>query len=250
MRVVELPLGATEDRVIGSLDLGHILASGERRFEPGLLAQANGNILYVDEINLLEDHLVDLLLDSAAMGINYVEREGVSYSHPARFILVGSMNPEEGELRPQLLDRFGLSVDVRSEGDPVDRAEILSRRLAFDADPEGYVTRWAGDESVLAQRILTAQALLPSVSVPKSILGRIATAGIRLETDGHRADLALAKAAMAHAALRGVTTVDYEDLLACAALALGHRMRRQPFQERGVDKARLKAALASDTGDA
>jgi len=243
MRVVELPLGASEDRLIGSLDLGRALASGERRFEPGLLAKANGNLLYVDEINLLEDHLVDVLLDSAAMGVNHVEREGVSVTHPARFSLIGSMNPEEGELRPQLLDRFGLSVELRGDDDVEARTEIVSRRLAFEADPEGFSAAYEAEDRALAARVEAARRLLSSVALPDAVVVLSATASIRLGLDGHRADLALLKAARAHAALRGAASVTRDDVIACAPLALGHRLRRRPFDEPGLGAARLREAL-------
>jgi magnesium chelatase subunit I len=228
--VVELPVAATEDRVAGTLDLERALTDGVRRFEPGLLAAAHGGILYVDEVNLLDDHLVDLLLDSAAMGVNTVEREGVSLAHPARFSLVGTMNPEEGELRPQLLDRFGLCVTVTGCTDPQERVTIMSRRLDYEADPEGFAARWAEDTAALAARIATAVDLLATVDTPQPLLLRIATTCLEAGVDGHRGDLTLLRAATALAAWHARTQVEPADIEKAAPLVLAHRIRRQPFQ--------------------
>jgi magnesium chelatase subunit I len=242
-RVVELPLSATEDRVSGTLDLEHVLRSGERRFEPGVLAAANGNILYVDEINLLDDHLVDLLLDSAAMGVNYVEREGVSFSHPARFVLVGTMNPEEGDLRPQLLDRFGLSVDISGEMSPDRRAEVIRRRLAFDSDPKGYAAACADETEALRESIVGARERLPRIGADDDLIDAVVSLTTHFGVDGHRADITLMKAARAHAALDGRTGTGKEDLRATAGLVLPHRMKRRPFEKGGLDQGELERCL-------
>lgn len=232
-RVVELPVSATEDRVVGTLDLERALKEGVRAFEPGLLAQANGNILYVDEINLLEDHIVDVLLDSAAMGVNTVEREGISYSHPARFILVGTMNPEEGGLRPQLLDRFGLMVEVHGEQEAEARKEVVRRRLAFEENPAAFCARWAPEQEALRRRIGSAQALLPQVSLPEPLFDTVARVCTALQVDGHRADITMLKTARALAALEGRTEAGMEELRRAAELALPHRLRRAPFEQAG-----------------
>jgi len=242
-RLVELPVGASEDRVVGSLDLEKALSEGVRAFEPGLLAGAHRGILYVDEVNLLADHLVDVLLDASAMGRNHVERDSVSVSHPARFVLIGSMNPEEGELRPQLLDRFGLTVDVTASRDPETRVEVVRRRLAADADPTGFTERWAAAERDLARQIVSARALLPEVTLPDSALRQIAEVCAAFDVDGMRADIVTARAAAAHAAWQGRTTVSAEDVRAAALLALPHRKRRNPFDEPGLDTEALDEAL-------
>lgn len=242
-RLVELPVGASEDRVVGSLDLEKALSEGVRAFEPGLLAGAHRGILYVDEVNLLADHLVDVLLDASAMGRNHVERDSVSVSHPARFVLIGSMNPEEGELRPQLLDRFGLTVDVTASRDPQTRVEVVRRRLAADADPAGFAERWADAEQTLAAQIVTAQMLLPEVQMPDSALRQIAEVCAAFDVDGMRADIVTARAAAAHAAWQGRTTVTAEDVRSAALLALPHRKRRNPFDEPGLDTEALDEAL-------
>ena len=242
-RLVELPVGASEDRVVGSLDLEKALSEGTRAFEPGLLAGAHRGILYVDEVNLLADHLVDVLLDASAMGRNHVERDSVSVSHPARFVLIGSMNPEEGELRPQLLDRFGLTVDVTASRDPQTRVEVVRRRLAADADPIGFAESWAEAERDLARRIVTARALLPTVTLPDSALCQIAEVCAAFDVDGMRADIVTARAAVAHAAWQGRTTVTAEDVRSAALLALPHRKRRNPFDQPGLDTEALDEAL-------
>ena len=243
MRVVELPLSATEDRVAGTLDIEHVLKTGEKKFEPGVLAQANGNLLYVDEVNLLDDHIVDLLLDSAAMGVNYVEREGVSFSHPSRFVLVGTMNPEEGELRPQLLDRFGLSVEVKGDRDAAKRMEVVRRRMAFDADPEAYTAGVAEETRGLRKRLEDARARLGSVVVDDSILAAVVAVTTHFGVDGHRADITMMKAARANAALEGRMTVTKDDVRAVAAPVLSHRMRRRPFEEKAFDQEELEKCL-------
>lgn len=241
--LVDLPVAASEDRLVGSLDLEHAISEGQRRFQPGLLAQANRGMLYVDEVNLLDDHLVDVLLDAAAMGVNTVEREGISVSHPARFILVGTMNPEEGELRPQLLDRFGLVVEISGITDISGRVEVVQRRMAFDADPDAFYTEWQDDENTVAAKIITAQALLPSVGLARADIAAVAALALELGVDGHRADLAILETARTHAAWAGRTTINREDLRIAAELALPHRMRRQPFTEVKLDEDRMNAVL-------
>lgn len=242
-RLVELPVGATEDRVIGSLDLSRALGAGETAFEPGLLAAANRGILYVDEVNLLHDHLVDLLLDAAAMGRNTVERDGVSVSHAARIVLVGTMNPEEGELRPQLLDRFGLTVEIAASRSPQLRAEVVRRRLAFDADPVGFVAQYAAPQAGLRGRIDAARDLLPHVVLSEWALLKIATVCAGFEVDGMRADIVTARAACAHAAWEGRAEVTRADIRVAARLALPHRRRRNPFDAPGLDEALLDRLL-------
>jgi magnesium chelatase subunit D len=242
-RLVELPVGATEDRLVGSLDLERALSEGVRAYQPGLLADAHRGVLYVDEVNLLHDHLVDLLLDAAAMGRAHVERDGVSVSHASRFLLVGTMNPEEGELRPQLLDRFGLAVEVRAAREVETRVEVVRRRLAFEDDPVGFAVRWADEERATADRIAAAQARVGSVVLPDAELRRIAAVCAAFDVDGMRADLVIARAAVAHAAWRGADAVAEEDVRVAARLALPHRRRRDPFDEPGVDEQALDDAL-------
>ncbi|MFE9750769.1 putative cobaltochelatase [Saccharothrix saharensis] len=242
-RLVELPVGATEDRLIGSLDLERALTEGVRAYQPGLLAAAHRGVLYVDEVNLLHDHLVDLLLDAAAMGRAHVEREGVSVSHAASFLLVGTMNPEEGELRPQLLDRFGLTVAVRASRDVPTRTEVVRRRLAYEADPEGFAARWAEADRELARRIVAARERLKDVVLPDAELRRIAAICAAFEVDGMRADLVVARTATAHAAWRGAAEVAEEDVEAAVRLALPHRKRRDPFDEPGLEEEQLDDAL-------
>ncbi|WP_343946988.1 ATP-binding protein, partial [Pseudonocardia zijingensis] len=227
-RLVELPVGATEDRLVGSLDLERALSEGVRAYQPGLLADAHRGVLYVDEVNLLHDHLVDLLLDAAAMGRAHVERDGVSVSHAARFLLVGTMNPEEGELRPQLLDRFGLTVDVRAARDVETRVEVVRRRLAFEADPDGFAAAWADQEQATARRIAQARERVDAVVLPDTELRRIAAVCAAFDVDGMRADLVIARGAVAHAAWRGAETVAEEDVRVAARLALPHRRRPDP----------------------
>jgi magnesium chelatase subunit D len=242
-RLVELPVGATEDRLIGSLDLERALSEGVRAYQPGLLAAAHRGVLYVDEVNLLHDHLVDLLLDAAAMGRAHVERDGVSLSHAASFLLVGTMNPEEGELRPQLLDRFGLTVEVAAARDIGQRVEVVRRRLAFDADPSGFTDRWRAEEEELAARIADARARVAAVALPDRELRRIAALCAAFEVDGMRADLVTARTAVAHAAWRGASEVAEQDVRVAARLALPHRRRRDPFDEPGLDESALDDAL-------
>jgi magnesium chelatase subunit D len=245
--LVELPVGATEDRLVGSLDLERALAEGVRAYQPGLLAEAHRGVLYVDEVNLLHDHLVDLLLDAAAMGRAHVERDGVSVSHAASFLMVGTMNPEEGELRPQLLDRFGLTVEVRASRDVETRVEVVRRRMAFDADPAGFADRFAAQEAETARRIADARRRVAEVRLDDRELIRIAALCASFDVDGMRADLVLARAATAHAAWRGADTVGEQDVRVAAPLALPHRRRRGPFDEPGIDPAALEDAFAAAT---
>ncbi|NUP21099.1 MAG: putative cobaltochelatase [Streptomyces sp.] len=242
-RMVELPVGASEDRLVGALDIERALAEGVKAFEPGLLADAHRGILYVDEVNLLHDHLVDLLLDAAAMGASYVEREGVSVRHAARFLLVGTMNPEEGELRPQLLDRFGLTVEVAASREPDQRVEVVRRRLAYDDDPGAFAARWADEESAVRQRIVAARELLPSVRLGDGALRQIAATCAAFEVDGMRADIVMARTATALAAWAGRTDVLAEDVRQAALLALPHRRRRNPFDAPGLDEDKLDETL-------
>ncbi len=242
--LVEMPLGATEDRVIGSLDLQRVLRDGEHAFSPGLLARAHGGVLYVDEVNLLHDHLVDLMLDAAAMGRVHVERDGVSHSHEARFVLIGTMNPEEGELRPQLLDRFGLTVDVRASRDVDVRVEVIRQRMAYEADPDAFAERYAGADAELVRRIAAARARVDDVVLPDRELRRVAALCAAFDVDGMRADLVVARTAVAHAAWRGAATVEEQDIRVAAELALPHRRRRDPFDDPGIERERLDAALA------
>jgi Mg-chelatase subunit ChlI len=239
-RVVDLPVSATEDRVVGTLDIEKAIKQGERHFDPGVLAAANRGILYVDEVNLLDDHVVDLLLDSAAMGINVVEREGISFQHPARFILVGTMNPEEGDLRPQLLDRFALSVEVRSLTDPHDRMAILQRHIGYDNDPERFRVEWLGNEQRLSKEIARAREIVDEVLYTERDLFTIANLTAGLHVDGHRADLVILKAARAHAALEGRHQTTDRDIMLAAELALPHRLKRGPFHESQVSIADLE----------
>ncbi|MFF3624149.1 putative cobaltochelatase [Streptomyces sp. NPDC002467] len=242
-RMVELPVGASEDRLVGALDIERALSEGVKAFEPGLLADAHRGILYVDEVNLLHDHLIDLLLDAAAMGASYVEREGVSVRHAARFLLVGTMNPEEGELRPQLLDRFGLTVEVAASREPAQRVEVVRRRLAYEDDPAGFATRWAGDEHEVRARVVAARALLPKVALGDTALLQIAATCAGFEVDGMRADIVMARTATALAAWAGRTEVRKEDVRQAALLALPHRRRRNPFDAPGLDEDKLDRIL-------
>ncbi|MFC5665687.1 putative cobaltochelatase [Kitasatospora misakiensis] len=242
-RLVELPVGVSEDRIVGSLDLERALSEGVKAYEPGLLARAHRGVLYIDEVNLLQDHVVDLLLDAAAMGRSYVEREGVSVRHAARFLLVGTMNPEEGELRPQLLDRFGLTVEIAATREPVERAEVVRRRLSYDADPAAFAARFAEDERALAARITAARALLPSVELTDTALRQITAVCAAFEVDGLRADIVMARTAVALAAWAGRTEVLAEDVRKAAQLALPHRRRRNPFDAPGLDEEQLDRVL-------
>ncbi|MEV7246255.1 putative cobaltochelatase [Streptomyces sp. NPDC093248] len=248
-RMVELPVGASEDRLVGALDIERALAEGVKAFEPGLLADAHRGILYVDEVNLLHDHLVDLLLDAAAMGASYVEREGVSVRHAARFLLVGTMNPEEGELRPQLLDRFGLTVEVAASREPDERVEVVRRRLAYDDDPGAFAARWAEEETAVRQRIAAARELLPRVRLGDGALRQIAATCAAFEVDGMRADIVMARTATALAAWAGRTDVLAEDVRQAALLALPHRRRRNPFDAPGLDEDKLDETMEQFSGE-
>jgi Mg-chelatase subunit ChlI len=242
---VELPIGATEDRVVGTLDIERAIQKGERHFEPGVLAAANRGILYVDEVNLLDDHIVDVLLDAAAMGVNTVEREGISFQHPARFILVGTMNPEEGDLRPQLLDRFALCVDVQGVRDARARMAIMERNLAFEQDPAGFYEEWLPQEMMLAQRIEDARGLLPDVRYTRNDMSTIAEMMAGLGVDGHRADLVILKTAVAHAAWEARTRLTDRDIMLAAELTLPHRLKRKPFDEVQTSIAELDKMVSS-----
>ncbi|WP_080734418.1 magnesium chelatase subunit D family protein [Rhodococcoides fascians] len=242
-KLVELPVGATEDRVVGSIDLEKVLRDGERAFQPGLLAAAHRGVLYVDEVNLLHDHLVDVLLDAAAMGRVHVERDGVSHSHPAQFVLVGTMNPEEGELRPQLLDRFGLAVDVTASRDVDVRMNVVRRRMNYERDPHAFAAQFRDDDIAVAEQILAARKILDDVELSDRELRRIAALCASFDVDGMRADLVLARTASAHAAWRGASEVAEEDVRVAAELALPHRRRRDPFDEPGIDDKQLDDAM-------
>lgn len=240
---VNLPVSATEDRVVGTLDIEKALKKGEKHFEPGVLAAANRGILYVDEVNLLDDHIVDLLLDSAAMGINVVEREGISFQHPAKFILVGTMNPEEGELRPQLLDRFAHSVEITGINEVQERIHILERRIAFDQDPVGFYEAWRDKEEELSDQIADAQEILDSVVYTPRELFMIANLTASMKVDGHRADLVILKTARANAAFEGRTRINDHDIMIAAQLALPHRMKRNPFSDASLDTGEVEGRL-------
>ena len=249
--VVDLPLGSTEDRVVGALDIERALVNGEKAFQPGLLAQANRGFLYVDEVNLLEDHIVDALLDVAASGENVVEREGLSIRHPAQFVLVGSGNPEEGELRPQLQDRFGLSIDVRTPRDVATRVDIIRLREAFDRDRTAFRKKWARKESALRRKIQSAREALDDVDTPAALLETAAKLCLALGTDGLRGELTLVRSARALAALEGKTVATLEHLKAMAPAVLRHRLRRDPLDESSADSRveRVMTDLFDDGGD-
>lgn len=240
---VDLPVSATEDRVVGTLDIERAIKEGERHFEPGVLAAANRGLLYIDEVNLLDDHVVDVLLDSAALGMNIVEREGISFSHPARYILVGTMNPEEGDLRPQLLDRFALSVEIRGLHRTEDRVAIMERNLAFEADPESFRAQWEEREHQLSQEIQTARTLLNDVGYSHDDLRAIAGLTASLQVDGHRGDLVILKAARAHAAFEARPEITERDIALAAELALPHRLRRGPFQQSDITFQELQERI-------
>ncbi len=229
--VVDLPLSATEDRVVGSLDIEAALTRGERSFEPGLLARAHGGFLYIDEVNLLEDHLVDLLLDVAASGVNIVEREGLSVRHPAEFVLVGSGNPEEGDLRPQLLDRFGLYTQVETITDVKQRMELVRRNEAFRENPEKFLKQWEGEQQRLLEQVLRGRELVASVEVPARVLKRVVELCMKLRIDGHRGEITITRAARALAALQGRQRVTASDVRRVAVMSLRHRLRRDPLEE-------------------
>ena len=243
MRVIELPISATEDKVVGTLDISAAIKNGEKRFEPGILAEAHRNILYVDEVNLLNDHIVDVLLDAAAMGVNTVEREGISYSHPSRFILIGTMNPEEGDLRPQLLDRFGLCVNVVGIDDPETRLEIILRRADFERDPETFVSQWRPKDEEIAESIRKAKEILPDVRISREMLRKIVDICIDLGVDGHRGDITMMKTCSAIAAMTGRKEVIDEDIREAAVLVLAHRMKKMPFDDPDTDDRRTEDAV-------
>jgi Mg-chelatase subunit ChlI len=240
---VDLPVSATEDRVVGTLDIEKAIQTGRKHFEPGVLAAANRGLLYVDEVNLLDDHVVDLLLDSAAMGVNIVEREGISFQHPSRFILVGTMNPEEGELRPQLLDRFALCVEIKGLVDPGQRVDVLERCIQFEEDPNGFHDEWEPYEKRLGQEIAQARRALPGVSYDSGDLYMIAELTSSFEVDGHRADIVILKSALANAAFAGREHIVEMDILQAAELALPHRLKKQPLEDPSADIQGLQARL-------
>ena len=249
---IDLPASATEDRVVGTLDIERAIQKGEKKFDPGVLANANRGILYVDEVNLLDDHVVDLLLDSAAMGVNVVEREGISFSHPARFILVGTMNPEEGDLRPQLLDRFALSVEVKGIHDAGERMEIVERHIVYESDPEAFRELWANEEETLSDRIATAREIVEDVEYSRRDLYTIASLTSNLHIDGHRADMVILKAARANAAFNGRRSVSHDDILLAMELAIPHRLKRGPFtdgQMNMTDVERQMDQIESEWGE-
>ncbi len=245
VRVVDLPVGATEDRVTGTLDIEQAIKTGEKHFFPGLLADANRGILYVDEVNLLDDHMVDILLDAAAMGVNFVEREGISFSHPSEFILVGTMNPEEGELRPQLLDRFGLAVEVKGIRDQKARAEIVRRRLSFEEDTTAFAAKWEQDQEKLRHEIEAAKRILPEVTLSSEMLDLITTICLDFSVDGHRADIVIYKTARTLAALGENKQTGTEDIKKASNFALLHRQRRQPFDKAGLQEDQLDKILSN-----
>ncbi|RMH00690.1 MAG: magnesium chelatase [Chloroflexi bacterium] len=248
---VDLPVSATEDRVVGTLDIEQAIQKGEKHFEPGVLASANRGLLYVDEVNLLDDHVVDLLLDSAAMGVNVVEREGISFSHPAKFILVGTMNPEEGDLRPQLLDRFAFSVQIHGLRNPEQRVQIMERRIAFEVNPDGFRAQWADKEKQLSEQIARAREIVNQVKYTRRDLVSIAALTSSLNVDGHRADLVILRGAQAHAAFQGRMQVNDQDIILAAELALPHRIKGRPFQETTITASQLEEQLQqvqSETG--
>ncbi|MEW5986115.1 MAG: ATP-binding protein [Chloroflexota bacterium] len=240
---VDLPVSATEDRVVGTLDIEKAIQKGEKVFEPGVLASANRGLLYVDEVNLLDDHVVDLLLDSAAMGVNVVEREGISFSHPAKFILVGTMNPEEGDLRPQLLDRFAFCVQITGLLDPQQRIQIMERRLAFETDSAAFTAQWAAQEKQLSDQIARGRELVSHVRYSRRDLAAIAGLTSSIKVDGHRADLVILRGAQAHAAFQGRDHITDPDILLAAELALPHRIKGRPFQDNTVTLIDLEDRL-------
>jgi Mg-chelatase subunit ChlI len=241
---IDLPVSATEDRVVGTLDIEQAIQKGERHFEPGVLAAANRGILYIDEVNLLDDHVVDLLLDSAAMGVNIVEREGISFTHPARFILIGTMNPEEGDLRPQLLDRFALSVDIQGIREARERVAIMERHIQFESEPDTFMAEWAPREKELSDKIAAGREIVDKVKYSRRDLVSIAALTASLHVDGHRADLVILKAARAQAAFEGRTQVTDLDIALAAELALPHRIRRGPFQQAEIGIQELQDRIS------
>ncbi len=247
---IDLPISATEDRVVGTLDIEKAIQKGERHFEPGILAAANRGLLYIDEVNLLDDHVVDILLDSAAMGMNIVEREGISFTHPARFILVGTMNPEEGDLRPQLLDRFALSVEIRGILEPRQRVQIMERNLAFEADPEAFRQKWLPMEQELSEQIAQARQMLDRVRHTSHDLLVIADLTAKMQVDGHRADLVILKASRAHAAFEGRDAINPRDIALAAELALPHRVKAGPFRHSEMGVTQLQEHIEALKGAA
>ncbi|HAJ37875.1 MAG TPA: magnesium chelatase [Chloroflexi bacterium] len=247
---VDLPVSATEDRVVGTLDIEKAIQKGERHFEPGILAAANRGVLYVDEVNLLDDHVVDLLLDSAAMGVNVVEREGISFQHPARFVLVGSMNPEEGDLRPQLLDRFAHAVDVVGISEASQRVEVLRRRVFFEQDPEAFIAAYDETERAMCDRILQARQRYPLVKYTEKDMYTIAALTASFKVDGHRADIVILKTARAQAAYDGRLQINDKDILLAAELALPHRMKKQPFQDSVLNPDQLQSNMRQARAEA
>lgn len=243
IRLVNLPIGTTEDRLLGTIDLEKALKSGQKAFEPGLLAEAHRGILYVDEVNLLNDQIVDLFLDAAASGMNVVEREGISFSHASRFVLVGTMNPEEGDLRPQLLDRFGLSVSIQGIQSVPERVEIIKRRLAFEMDPLGFRREWSESDAAIAKTIVAAKAALPQTGLSEAVLETAAKLSVAMEADGHRADIVMMKSARANAALEGRGRVTFEDLQLAARLVLPHRLKRSPLRKTELNEDKLREIL-------
>lgn len=250
MRVVDLPIGATEDRVVGTLDIEYALTHGKKKFEPGILADANNNLLYVDEINLLDDYIVDILLDSAAMNQNIVEREGVSFSHPSNFILIGTMNPEEGDLRPQLLDRFGLTVEVVGEKNIKDRVEVVKRRLDYEEDQYRFALAYHSEDEIISKTIDAAKKRLKNVVIPEKLLALTAEISIELEVDGHRGDITMLKTAKTLAAYHGRDIVTRDDIFEAAELVLPHRMRKHPFDSSGLNKDVLSKWLSEVKNEA
>ncbi|MEX1071005.1 MAG: ATP-binding protein [Anaerolineales bacterium] len=240
---IDLPVSATEDRVVGTLDIERAIQKGERHFEPGVLAAANRGLLYIDEVNLLDDHVVDLLLDSAAMGVNIVEREGISFTHPARFILIGTMNPEEGDLRPQLLDRFALAVDIQGIREARQRVQIMERNLKFETDPEAFYKEWQPKEQQLAEKIMAARGLVDGVGYTSRDLVSIASLTSSLHVDGHRADLVILKAARAQAAFDARKSINDLDIAIAAELALPHRIKRGPFHQTEITVTELQERI-------
>ncbi len=243
IRFIDLPVSATEDRVVGTLDIEKAIKRGERHFDPGVLAAANRGLLYIDEVNLLDDHVVDLLLDSAAMGVNIIEREGISFSHPARFILVGTMNPEEGDLRPQLLDRFALAVEIQGIQDTRDRMAIMERHLGFESNPDDFFERWLPQEQELSKRIEAAREIVDQVQYTRRDLLTIASLTASLQVDGHRGDLVILKTARAHAAFEGRTQISERDIAYAAELALPHRIKRGPFHQTEISMEELQERI-------
>jgi len=246
VQVITLPLGSTEDRVIGTIDIERAIKEGIKALEPGILAAVNRGILYIDEVNLLDDHVVDVLLDSAAMGVNVVEREGISLSHPAKFILIGTMNPEEGELRPQLLDRFGLQVTVEGIADVDDRVEIIRVADEFETDPQAFMQKYSAEQKRLTEKIVNAKKMLPNVGIAADIVRRIAQTCVDMGIMTHRAEITVVRTAKTIAAFNGREEVDVEDVREAMALALPHRMRKKPFEDPRVDQQKINDMMQDE----